>query len=62
MALIFLFGLKEGVDGDKAHIHATINYAIQPQLVNTTTPNPLCKWRRVVPKRVPCWSHFPVAR
>ena len=54
MALIFLFGLKEGVDGDKAHIHATINYAIQPQLVNTTTPNPLCKWRRVVPKRVPC--------
>ena len=39
------------MDGDKAHIHATINYAIRPQLVNTTTLNPLRNWKRVVLKR-----------
>jgi len=54
MVLIFLFDLRKGVDGDKAHIHATINYAIQPQPVNTTTPNTLCNGGGLCSREVPC--------
>jgi len=48
--------LDEDVDGDKAHIHSTINYAIRLTVrlpVDTTTLIPLCNGRGLHPSSVP---------
>ena len=48
--------LDEDVDGDKAHIHSTIYYAIRLTVrlpVDTTTLIPLCNGRGLHPSSVP---------